>query len=132
MSRPIVFISHLTVREGAAEGLRRLWAEVSADLERTKGRTLVFAGYLSDDGSRLTIVHLFADAAALVAHVQGAAERTAAVTDLATPAGWEIYGPAPAGFVAEMRAAAAAAKVPLSLAPGAMDGFIRLAPDARG
>ena len=61
MPEPIVFVSHFRIKGGKVAALRRWFEEGSKGLEAQKPRTLVFLGYLGEDGSRATIVHFFAD-----------------------------------------------------------------------
>jgi len=76
---------------------------------------------------RVSIVHVFTDAAAMTAHVEGAEARSAAAAEVMTPLGWAIYGPAPAPAVQMLREAAVAAGVPLELAAEPLGGFTRFA-----
>lgn len=128
MSDAVVFVSHFRVRPGQEGPFRELWGSVVAALEEAKPRTTAYLGYLAEDGSAVTIVHLFPDAAAMAAHFQGADERSAAAYEHIQPAGWEIYGAADAAGVEEIRAAAAAMGVPLRLEPQPLGGFVRSTP----
>lgn len=125
MTEPITFISHFRVKEGRAEAVRSMFAAGATQLAAAKPRTAAFLGYLDEAGSRLTIVHLFPDAAAMDLHFEGAAERSQAAYELFEPAGWEIYGtPGPAALEMIKRDAAEAG-VSLTLAPDALGGFSR-------
>jgi hypothetical protein len=125
MGESITFISHFRVKEGKSEAVRSMFAAGAAQLAVAKPRTAAFLGYLDEAGSRLTIVHLFPDAAAMDLHFEGAAERSRAAYELFEPAGWEIYGaPSPAALEMITRLAAEAG-VSLTLAPDALGGFSR-------
>jgi hypothetical protein len=52
-------------------------------------------------------------------------ERATAAYEHIVPEGWEIYGPATATGVEQLRREAAAAGVTLSLAPQLLGGFLR-------
>jgi quinol monooxygenase YgiN len=123
--RPIVFISHFAVKPGHADSFRAMWDSVAAELETAKPATAAYLAYLDDGGDRLTIVHVFRDAAALAAHFIGAGERSRAAYEHIVPAGWEVYGQADAANLDELRAAAAASGVPLRVEPEALGGFLR-------
>jgi hypothetical protein len=125
MTGPIVFISHFIVREGRADDYRRLQAEIAAELSATKPLTLAFLTYLDDAGSRMTAIHVFADAAAMAAHFDGADERSRRAAEVLEPAGWEIYGHPSADAVDMIRAAATSAGVPFALEPEYVAGFLR-------
>jgi quinol monooxygenase YgiN len=125
MSEPVVFISHFTLGDGMREGFEQLASEIVPELEAGKPRTVGYLMYLDEDGRRLTIVHSFPDAAAMDAHFEGSAERSAAAAAFLTPAGWEIYGTPSEAALETMRQAAAGAGVPLEVRLGYLGGFLR-------
>ena len=127
MSQPIVFISHFAVKSGGLDDYRRLAEQVTRQLEAERPRTVAYLHYLDPAAARLTIVHVFPDASAMDSHAEGAADRSKAAFQFITPLGWEIYGPASAAAVAEIRGAAEAAGVALTLAPQHVAGFLRVA-----
>ena len=128
MSEPIVFISHFQVKEGKLDGLKQLSQEFAKRLEAEKPRTLVFLSYLNDSGSRMTVVHVFADADSMDLHVQGTEERVKVAYEYLEPEGFEIYG-TPSNEVLEMmRQEATSAGVTLSVEPDHLAGFLRLKP----
>lgn len=124
-TQPIFFISHLSVKPGHAETLRAMWAGVMSELEASKPATIAQVGYFSADGSRLSIVHVFPDADALAAHFLGSGERSRTAYEHMIPAGWEVYGSPAEANLAELRAAATAAGVGLSVEPESLGGFLR-------
>jgi len=126
-SEPIVFISHFEVKPGHAAAFRAMWRSVIGQLEASKPATVAQIAYLNDDGSRLSIVHVFPDADALATHVLGADERSRAVYEHIVPAGWEIYGRPPDQELAGLRAEAESAGVTLLVAPEVVGGFLRAA-----
>jgi hypothetical protein len=126
--RPIVFISHFTVKPGHLDAIRPMWDAVSPRLEASRPATSAFVGFLDATGAKLSIVHVFPDADAMAAHVVGAGDRSQAAYEHLTPAGWEIYGTPHPADLAMMREAAEAAGVQLSIAPEALGGFLRSAP----
>lgn len=126
-TQPIVFISHFTVKAGHVAELRHMWDSVAADLEATRPRTAAFLAFLAEKGDRFSIVHVFPDADAMAAHSVGAGDRSRAGYEHFTPAGWEIYGMPHEAELEMMREGARAAGVNLSLEPGALGGFLRMA-----
>jgi hypothetical protein len=127
MPEPIVFISHFRIKEGKLDAFRRWFKEGSKGLEAQKPRTLVFLGYLSEDGSRATIVHVFADAESMDLHVQGAGERSREAYDYLEPDGTEIYGK-PSQAVMGMFQQEAPSAVSLTVEPEHLGGFLRVSP----
>jgi hypothetical protein len=127
MGGPVVFISHLRVKDGMGVELRRRWPEATARIEAEKPRTAVFWSFLDESGTMVSIVHVFADAEAMDVHVEGADERARAAYEVVEPRGWEIYGPASEAVVTLLTTSASAVGVPLTRWPEYVDGFSRLA-----
>ena len=124
-ARPIVFVSHFTVKPGHGAAIRPMWDAVATELEATRPATVAYLAFLDEAGDRLSIVHVFPDADAMAAHVVGAGERSRAGYEHFTPAGWEIYGRPHEAQLEMMREGAMAAGVDLSIAPDALGGFLR-------
>jgi hypothetical protein len=125
VTEPIVFISHSLVRDGKLNGLRAFIASGAPMLQDLKPLTLAFLPYLSEDGRELAIVHLFADADAFDAHLEGVAERSGAADEFIEAIRYEIYGRPSDKALAMMRGAAERARVPLRLDPDYLSGFLR-------
>ena len=123
--QPIFFVSHFEVKPGHVAALRSMWDEVIVELEASKPATTAQVAYLSEDGSRLAIVHVFPDADALAAHFLGSGERSRAVYEHIVPAGWEVYGKPNEDDLAGLRAEAETAGVPLVVEPDTVGGFLR-------
>jgi quinol monooxygenase YgiN len=128
MDKPIVFISHLRVKEGQLEGFRAVQRSGVPQLETDKPSTLVFLAYLNETGGEVSIVHMFVDAAAMDAHFQGAQERTSQAYQYVLPVSWEVYGRPSHGALEWLRGAAQAAGVELTIRPAFEVGFLRLCP----
>jgi hypothetical protein len=126
MVEPIVFISHFRVKEGKLDDLERLTGVVARNLEAEKPRTLVFLSYLNDDGTRVSFVHLFANAESMDAHVEGSDERSRAALEFMEPEGWEFYGTISDSALQTMRQAAASSGATLTVEPDYLAGFLRL------
>jgi hypothetical protein len=125
MSAPIVFISHFRVKDLAA--YERMAPEVVRRLQAEKPQTAAFLHYLDREDSRLTIVHLFADAEAMDRHLEGAETRAEQAWQVMEREAWEIYGPASDQAQTTMRRQAESAGVPLTAHAENIAGFVRLA-----
>jgi len=125
MPGPIVFISHSRVKAGSLEGLRDFLATGAPLLQTDKPRTLAFLPYLNEDGTELSIVHLFADSESFAIHLDGVAERSAAADAFIETTGFEIYGRPSDGVLEAMRQAAAQSGVSLRLEHESLAGFLR-------
>lgn len=126
MSQPIVFISHHRIRDGRADELRAALEAGGRLIRSTKPATVLFAPYFDASGTEVRIVHVFADADAMTRHFVGAAERSASVADLIEPLGFEVYGPAPAEAVEQLRVGAARSAADVVTFPDAIGGFLRV------
>lgn len=125
MGQPIVFVSHLRIRPGRLEEIRALSARVVEQINADKPRTAAFLAYAADDGSELTVIHVFADAEAMDQHFGGAEERSSAAYEIAEQTGWEVYGRPSDRALATLRSGAAATGARLTLSSDWLGGFIR-------
>ena len=124
-NQAVVFVSHFEVKPGHLPAFRAMWDSIVLHLEQSKPRTASYLAYLTEGGGDLTIVHVFPDGDALTTHVFGADERSRAAYEHIQPAGWEVYGPAPEEFLAQLSESALAAGVDLAIQPRALGGFLR-------
>jgi len=127
MPEPVVFISHFRIKEGKRDAFRRWFVEGSKGIEAQKSRTLVFLGYLDEEGSHATIVHVFSDAESMDLHVQGADARSREAYDYLEPDGTDIYGKPSPAVMSLFRQEAASADF-LTLQPDHLGGFLRVSP----
>ena len=103
MNGQIVFISRSRVKDGKLDQLKEFLRRGTPELETDKPRTIAFLPYLNEEGTELAIVHVFHDAAAFDAHLEGAGERSEAAYEFIDTAAIEIYGPATEGTLEMMR-----------------------------
>lgn len=125
MGEPIVFISLFRVKQGKLQPFKDLARTVTQQLQAERPRTLAYLFYLSPDGSEATIVHVFPDAEAMDLHGEGSEQRSRVVFEFLAPDGWEIYGTPSDAALEQMRKAASASGVTLSVQPDYFDGFLR-------
>lgn len=127
MSDAIVFISHSRVRDGKVDQLREFMTTGIPLLEAGKPRTLALLPYLSEDETELAIIHVFANADAFDAHLEGVAERAGAADEVIEITRYEIFGRPNPSALGLMRAAAATRGVQLRVDFDYLAGFLRLA-----
>jgi hypothetical protein len=125
MPEPIVFISRSRIAEGKLEAFASAYRSAVRLIADTKRRTAVFAAYLDESGEEVSIVHVFPDAAAMLAHFEGSDERSASVAELITLIGFEVFGPAPEVAVEMLRREAAANGFPIVVRRESIAGFVR-------
>jgi quinol monooxygenase YgiN len=126
MSDPVVFISHFRIKQGKVDVLERLSLEMTDRLRADKPRTVLFLSYADGDRSVISFLHAFADADAMDAHFEGAAERSRIALEFLEPVGWEFYGEPSAAALESVRQAATAAGATLTVEPRYVAGFLRL------
>lgn len=125
MGEPIVFVSHLKVKEGKLEALKEFSREGIKDLEADKPRTVVQLFYLDEDGTEMSVVHIFPDAEAFELHMEGVEERVAAAYEFVESRAVEIYG-TPSDRVLESMRQVSTPGFSLTHYPEHLGGYLRL------
>ena len=124
MDEPIVFISRMRLRDGAAETFAALFRNAVAAIAEAKPRTAVFAAYLDRGHSHVAVVHVFPDADAMLDHFAGSADRANSIADLVEYVGFEAYGAAPRAAIDQLARDAEATGAPLSTFPDEIGGYL--------
>jgi hypothetical protein len=70
MSNAIVYVDTAEVREGALEELKAASKELVDFVDANVPRLIAYNVYLSDDGARITVVHVHPDSASLEYHME--------------------------------------------------------------
>ena len=125
MSEAIVFISTHRIKEGKLEEFKEFSRKMMPLIEEGKPNTVFFQSYLNEEGTELTIVHVFPDANAMDLHFEGADERSGRAHEFIQPERFEIYGPASDNVRASMTMQAGPG-IGLTFKPENLAGFIRL------
>jgi len=92
MSQPIVFISHFKIKEGKLDEVKQLSQNVSEYIQANKPGTVAFLQFTNQEGTELSILHVFPDAESFDRHVEGAGERANKAYEYIVPTRREIYG----------------------------------------
>lgn len=124
MDKPIVFISHHKIKDGRLEEFKELSRQVIKQIEADKPGTLAQLSYLDEAGTQVSFVHLFPNAEAMDAHLEGVGERTNQAYQYLRPVGFEIYGTLSDSALAIMRESAGSESY-LEINPEPLGGFIR-------
>jgi len=125
MSAPIVFISQNRVIEGKLDSLKEYYRQVAEMTEANKPGTLAHMAFLNEEGTEMSIVHLFPDAAAMERHMVGVDELARKARDFMESVRLEIYG-TPSDRVLEMMRQAAGPGVALVVKPQSVGGYLRM------
>lgn len=89
---PLVYVDVSEVREGALAQLKEAIGALASFVEDNEPRLISFSVYFSEDGRRMTVVHVHADPASLDHHLEVAGPRFAAFANLLKLSSIHIYG----------------------------------------
>ena len=92
MSQPLVYVDTSEVREGALEELRSEIADLADFVESQEPQIASYSVYFSEDGTRMTVVHVHADPASLDRHMDVAGPRFDRFAELLTLSSIQIFG----------------------------------------
>lgn len=70
MSEPIIYIDRSEIREGKLEELKTSLKELVQLIEVNEPRLIAYNAYFSEDGTRMTVVHVHSDSASLKFHMK--------------------------------------------------------------
>ena len=92
MPDEIVYVDTSDVREGALEELKTAMKELVDFVEANEPRLIAYNVYFSDDGTRMTVVHVHPDSASLEYHMEVAGPAFRRFVELVTLSSIHIYG----------------------------------------
>jgi quinol monooxygenase YgiN len=92
MSDAIVYVDTSDVREGALEELKAAMKELVDFVEANEPRLIAYNVYFSDDGTRMTVVHVHPDSSSLEYHMEVAGPAFRQFVELVTLSSIHIYG----------------------------------------
>ncbi|WP_228386481.1 hypothetical protein [Ornithinicoccus halotolerans] len=92
MSRPIVYVDTSEVRNGRLDELKLAMDDLTEFVEATEPRMVAYHVYFSENGSRMTVLHIHPDSASLEFHMQVAGPKFAPIGPYITMLGIDVYG----------------------------------------
>ncbi|MFP3921629.1 MAG: hypothetical protein ACLFU3_07995 [Dichotomicrobium sp.] len=92
MSGPIVYIDRSEVREGKLDALKAAIDELAAFIEANVPQAISYGIYLDATETRMTVIQIQPDSAALEYHMKVGAPAFAKFKDLIRLTGIEVYG----------------------------------------
>ena len=92
MSDAIVYVDTSDVREGALEELKAAIKELVDFIDANEPRIIAYNVYFTDDGLRITVVHVHPDSASLEYHMEVAGPVFRQFVELVTLSSIHIYG----------------------------------------
>jgi hypothetical protein len=92
VSQPLVYVDTSDVREGALAELKGAIRKLADFVEENEPRLLSYSVFFSDEGRRMTVMHVHTDAASLDYHMDVAGPRFQPFAELLTLSSIHIYG----------------------------------------
>ena len=92
MAEPLIYVDVSEVREGFLGELKEAITGLAAFIQENEPQLLSYNAYFSDDGTRMSVVHIHADSASLDRHLEIAGPRFASFAELVTLRSIHIYG----------------------------------------
>jgi len=92
MSDLILYVDKSEVREGALDALKSAIRELVDFVEANEPRLIAYNVYLSEDGTKMTVVNVHPDSASLEYHMEVAGALFGRFVELVTLSSINIYG----------------------------------------
>ena len=114
---PIVFVSRLKIKDSKLEAFKQASREIFEMMEASKPGTLVHLGFVNEDGTNISFIHVYPIAEAMDDHMGGVEDRATKALEFLDTVGYEIYGK-PSGQVMQMMEQFAGSGITLSKVTG--------------
>ena len=125
MSESIVLISNQRIKEGMLDGYMQTYRREIELIKADKPGTVAHLAYVNENGSEVSMIHVFPDAEALDLHMQGVGERAKKAFEFMEVISYEIYG-RPSDSVLKQMQQFAGPGIELNLKLQNMGGYLRL------
>jgi len=126
MSQPIVYIDTSEVRAGKLDELKVAMAALTAFVEANEPQLLAYNVYFSDDGGRMTVLHINPDAASLEFHMNVAGPKFVPIAEYINMLAIDVYGQPGTALVDQLRRKAEMLGSGIVRVHGLHAGFARL------
>jgi hypothetical protein len=100
---PLIYVDTADVREGVLAELKEAIAALAEFIEQNEPQLLAYNVYFSNDGTRMSVVHVHADPSSLDRHLEIAGPRFALFAELVTLRSIHIYGRPSENAVRQLR-----------------------------
>jgi len=125
MSEPIIFISNQRVKDGKLEGYKQYYRQVAELTKANKPGTFAHLAYANEEGTEISIVHIFPDMESMELHMVGVDALAKKGYEFVEINSFEIYG-RPSDKVLGIMMQIAGSGVALHLKSQPIGGYIRL------
>jgi hypothetical protein len=127
---PLVYVDTSRVREGAFDELTGAIRELAEFVEANLPEVLAYNVYLSEDGSKMTVVHIHADSSSLEKHLEIGGPAFRRFADLVTLKSIHLYGEPSSKALEQLREKARSLGSGVVVVHTPAAGFSRLEPVA--
>jgi quinol monooxygenase YgiN len=103
VSGPVIYIDRSEVREGKLEELKTAMNELAGLVKANEPRIIAFNVYLTEDGTRMTVLHVHPDADSLEFHMKVAGPAFPKFVEFIKLRTIDIYGEASDNLVEPLR-----------------------------
>jgi len=107
MSQPIVYIDTSEVRAGRLQELKAAMDDLAKFVEANEPRLLAYNVYFSDDGDRMSVLHINPDSEALEFHMTVAGPKFPPIGEFINMLAIDVYGRPDEALVDRLRRKAA-------------------------
>jgi hypothetical protein len=106
MAAPLVYVDTSDVRDGALESVKSAIEDLVGFIETNEPKLLAYGVYLSDDGARMTVVHVHTNSSSLEYHLEVGGPAFKPFIDLIELRAIDVYGEPSKKAVEQLRAKA--------------------------
>jgi hypothetical protein len=99
MSQPIVYIDTSEVRPGRLEELKAAMKDLALFVQANEPQLLAYDVYFSDDGTRMSVLHINPDSASLERHMKVAGPKFPPIGEFIRMISIDVYGRPEDGLV---------------------------------
>jgi hypothetical protein len=103
MSQPIVYVDRSDVREGRLDELKLAMDDLVHFVEANEPRLLAYNVYFNDEGTRMTVLHINPDSAALEFHMKIAGPKFRPIGEFINMLAIDVYGRPDAPVMEELQ-----------------------------
>jgi len=103
MSQLIVYVDTSEVREGRLEELKAAMDDLAEFVEVSEPRLLAYHVYFSEDGARMTVLHINPDSASLEFHMKVAGPKFPPIGEFINMLAIDVYGHPDAALLERLR-----------------------------
>jgi hypothetical protein len=103
MSQPIVYVDTSEVRAGRLDELKAAMKDLTEFVEANQPQLIAYHVYFSDDGTRMTVLHINRDSASLRVHLAIAGPKFPPIGELIDMLAIDVYGRPDDDLVEQLR-----------------------------